>query len=148
MISKIRFKPIAIILRNMFSTDAKSSNLIKSEKEGTKLVSTKFQYIDNELVPVINLVLSTRQNMEEYVLKIINEYFRTTQRAKLHINSNLSDHGLDSLDLIEIAMQVENDLGYMISAENLPAFSKPIHFVNHIEQVENYKRVYGASPMP
>jgi len=30
--------------------------------------------------------------------------------------SSLNDHGLDSLDAIEIAMQLEEDLGYVISA--------------------------------
>ena len=53
--------------------------------------------------------------------------------------SVLADHGLDSLDNIEIAMQVEEDLGYVISAETLPAFNKVNHFITYIEQVEAFK---------
>jgi len=49
--------------------------------------------------------------------------------------STLSDHGLDSLDAIEIAMQLEEDLGYVISAETLSQFSKVKHYITYIEQV-------------
>jgi acyl carrier protein len=41
----------------------------------------------------------------------------------------LAEHGLDSLDSIEIAMQLEEDLGYRISAETLPQFGKVKHFI-------------------
>ena len=36
-------------------------------------------------------------------------------------------------------MQVEEDLGYLIPAENLAIFTKPKHYVNYIEQVEAFK---------
>lgn len=55
-------------------------------------------------------------------------------------NSTLSEHGLDSLDAIEISMQIEEDLGYTISAETLPSFTKVNHYVTYIEQVEAFKR--------
>ena len=48
----------------------------------------------------------------------------------------LLDHGLDSLDGIELAMQIEEDLGYTISAETLPVLNKVKHFVNYIKHVE------------
>jgi len=47
-------------------------------------------------------------------------------------SSALSEHGLDSLDAIEIAMQIEEDLGYTISAETLPSFTKVSHYITYI----------------
>lgn len=40
------------------------------------------------------------------------------------LESNLMDHGLESLDAIELSMQIEEDLDYKISAENLSVFSQ------------------------
>ena len=54
--------------------------------------------------------------------------------------SSLADHGLDSLDTIELSMQIEEDLGYVISAETLPQFTKVRHYITYIEQVEAFKR--------
>ena len=51
------------------------------------------------------------------------------KKAKLNLDSKYKDHGLDSFDLIELIIQVEDDLGYMIDAENLEKFQKPKHFV-------------------
>lgn len=62
--------------------------------------------------------------------------------------SKLSDHGLDSLDSIEIAMQIEEDLGYLISAETLPQFHSVNNFVNYIEQVEAFKKENNKNPLP
>ena len=63
------------------------------------------------------------------------------------INSVLSDHGLDSLDGIEIAMQIEEDLGYLISAETLPVLRDVKHFVNYINQVEAFKKENNKAPL-
>lgn len=63
-------------------------------------------------------------------------------------DSALSEHGLDSLDAIEIAMQVEEDLGYTISAETLPAFTRVKHYITYIEQVEAFKKDNNKIPMP
>ena len=134
-------------LLRSFSATTPTAIINKEKTPGTSTPTT-YQYIDNQLTPVNQLVLRTRQSMEEYIMKTIKEYFRTTQRNALTLESNLSEHSLDSLDLIEVAMQVETDLGYLIPSENLPAFSKPIHFVNYIEQVENFKVVYGKNPLP
>lgn len=66
----------------------------------------------------------------------------------VNLDSNLKDHGLDSLDSIEIAMQLEEDLGYTISAETLTQFSKIRHYVNYIEQVEGFKKENnGKAPL-
>lgn len=63
--------------------------------------------------------------------------------------SSLADHGLDSLDAIEIAMQLEEDLGYVISAETLSQFHKIKHYINYIEHVEGFKRDNnGKAPLP
>jgi len=63
-------------------------------------------------------------------------------------DSALSEHGLDSLDAIEIAMQVEEDLGYTISAETLPAFTRVKHYITYIEQVEAFKKDNNKIPLP
>merc|ERR1712188_161499 len=78
------------------------------------------------------LVLKTNDEIEEYVLSITKNYFRTTKKASVSLDSNFSDHGLDSLDAIELVIQVEDELGYLIDAEKLELFKKPKHFVNFI----------------
>ena len=95
-----------------------------------------------------NLVLREKQNIEAYVIKVLQDYFRTTNKGGLTPESSLKDHGLDSLDAIEIAMQLEEDLGYAISAENLSVFHKVKHFIHFIEQVEGFKTQYGKDPLP
>lgn len=45
-------------------------------------------------------------------------------------------------------MQLEEDLGYVISAETLPSFSKVKHYVNYIEQVEAFKTANNKAPLP
>jgi acyl carrier protein len=53
------------------------------------------------------------------------------------------------LDSIEIAMQLEEDLGYVISAETLSQFQRIKHYINYIEQVEGFKRDNnGKAPLP
>ena len=50
------------------------------------------------------LVLKDRDQIEKYVLSVCRNYFRTTKKAKLTLESNLKEHGLDSLDLIELVI--------------------------------------------
>ena len=78
------------------------------------------------------LVLKSEDEIAGYVMNICKDYFRTTKKAKLQPNSLLKDHGLDSLDIIELVIQVEDDLGYIIDAENLDKFTKPKHFIHFI----------------
>ena len=59
----------------------------------------------------------------------------------------MTEHGLDSLDSIEIAMQVEEDLGYTISAETLPSFTKVKHYITYIEHVEAFKKENNKAPL-
>ena len=63
---------------------------------------------------------------------MFRNYFRTTKKASVSLDCNFSDHGLDSLDVIELVIQVEDELGYLIDAEKLELFKKPKHFVNYI----------------
>lgn len=62
------------------------------------------------------------------------------------MDSLLAEHGLDKYDIVEIAMQVEEDLGYFIPAENLAVFQKPKHFVNYIQHIEKFKREKQRNP--
>ena len=93
-----------------------------------------------------SLALKTHDQIRDYILDISRSYFRTTKKASLTIDSNYKDHGLDSFDLIELVIQVEDDLGYVIDAENLAKFQKPKHFVNFINQIEAYKEEFGKLP--
>ena len=44
-------------------------------------------------------------------------------------------------------MQVEEDLGYTISAETLPSFSKVKHYITYIEHVEAFKKENNKAPI-
>ena len=45
-----------------------------------------------------------------------------------------------------MVIQVEDELGYVIDAENLEKFKKPKHFVNFITQLEAYKSEFHRLP--
>ena len=92
------------------------------------------------------LVLKTDDEIEKYVISITKDYFRTTKKASVDLDSVFTDHGLDSLDVIELVIRVEDELGYMIDAENLEKFKKPRHFVNFIKQMEGYKEEFNRLP--
>ena len=92
------------------------------------------------------LALKDDDEIENYVLSIVRDYFRTTKKSKVTLDSTFADHGLDSLDAIELVIQVEDDLGYLIDAENLELFKKPRHFVNFIKQMEAYKTEFNTLP--
>ena len=92
------------------------------------------------------MVLKTNDEIEKYVLSLTKSYFRTTKKASLSLDSTFTDHGLDSLDVIELVIQVEDELGYLIDAEKLELFSKPKHFVNFIVQMEAYKTEHKRLP--
>jgi acyl carrier protein len=103
--------------------------------------------MENHLMRTRNeLVLSDHDKIEKYVLSVVRGYFRTTYKDGITLNSNLTDHGLDSLDSIELGMILEDELGYIIEAEVMPKFSKPKHFVNYIKQMEAYKAEFHMLP--
>lgn len=92
------------------------------------------------------MVLKDRDEIEKYAISIVRNYFRTTKKAKVTLESSFADHGLDSLDAIELIIQVEDELGYVIDAENLEKFTKPKHFANFITQMEAYKHEFHKLP--
>lgn len=104
-------------------------------------------YKNGQLITRNAIVLKKKEQIEDYVFKMISDYFKTTNKANLHLESSLKDHGLDSLDTIELVMQLEEDLGYRIPTENLTVFNKVKHFVNYIHQVENFKESYQRDPL-
>ena len=92
------------------------------------------------------LVLKTNDEIEQYVLSITKDYFRCTMKASLKLDSTFKEHGLDSLDTIELVIRIEDELGYVIDAENLQKFKKPRHFVNFIKHMEAYKAEFNRLP--
>jgi hypothetical protein len=48
------------------------------------------------------LATRTGDEIEKYVLSLCKSYFRTTKKASLTTDCLLTDHGLDSLDTIEL----------------------------------------------
>ena len=44
-------------------------------------------------------------------------------------------------------MQVEEDLGYTISAETLPSFTRVNHYITYIEHVEAFKKENNKAPI-
>lgn len=90
--------------------------------------------------------MKDNDQIEKYVISIVKNYFRTTKKAKVGLESSFKDHGLDSMDVIELVIQIEDELGYVIDAENLNKFKKPKHFVNFITQMEAYKSEFHRLP--
>lgn len=94
--------------------------------------------------------MSSRQSktISEQPIKMVYHLSYPNQCIGVTAESSLTDHGLDSLDSIEIAMQLEEDLGYVISAETLSQFNKVKHYINYIEHVEGFKKENnGKSPL-
>ena len=105
-----------------------TANLVPQEYKAADQVALWKEHSDKKN----SLSLKTNDEIEEYVLSIVKSYFRTTKKASVTLDSPFTDHGLDSLDVIELVIQVEDELGYLIDAEKLELFSKPKHFVNFI----------------
>lgn len=92
------------------------------------------------------LVLSDHSKIEEFTLNLIRNYYRTTNKDSVSKNSLLSEHGLDSLDSLELCVQLEDELGYIIEAETMNRFSKVSHFINYIKHIEAYKKEHKMLP--
>ena len=119
-----------------------TANLVPVQFKSADQVALWKDHVDKKNA----LSLKTNDEIEEYVLSIVKSYFRTTKKASVSLESSFSDHGLDSLDVIELVIQVEDELGYLIDAEKLELFSKPKHFVNFITQMEAYKAEHNRLP--
>ena len=126
------------------SSEGQVSKNVVNEKRRDDTITF---YQNGQLITRNAIVLKKREQIEEYVFKMVGDYFKTTNKANLTLESSLKDHGLDSLDTIELVMQLEEDLGYRIPTENLTIFHKVKHFVNYIHQVENFKETYSKDPL-
>lgn len=51
-----------------------------------------------------SLILKDNDQISKYVLSIVKNYFRTTKKAKVALDTPFRDHGLDSLDIIELVI--------------------------------------------
>ena len=104
-------------------------------------------YENGELVSRNQLTLKKYEDIEGYIIKLLQGYYRTINRNNIHLESTLEEHGLDSLDSIELSMQIEEELGYQISAETLPVLQKVKHYVNYIRHVEGFKEEMKKNPL-
>lgn len=88
------------------------------------------------------LVLKEHSQMEQYAINLVKGYYRSTNKDNISIKSTLAEHGLDSLDSLELCVQLEDELGYIIEAETMPKVTKVKHIVNLIKQFEAYKQEF------
>ena len=139
--------PIRLVSPRIFSFAAAEEKAV-SEKVKTPIQQkTLSKYLDGQLVNRTYLILKKEEDIESYVVNLVRNYFRTTNKMGIVLESKLEDHGLDSLDSIELSMQIEEDLGYVISAETLPVLNKIKHFVNYIRHVEQFKQEFNRDPI-
>ena len=146
-VARLVCKTVRVSQANFGGMSEKFNQITSAGNSSPAKPSNDYRYVNGELVPITHLVLHQRDNIEQYVVKIVKDYYRSTYKSGITLESNLSDHGLDSLDAIELAMQIEEDLGYKIAAENLSVFHKVKHFVTFIEQVEAFKKTYNQDPL-
>lgn len=143
LLSRFPISKINTPLR-FFSTEAKSL----TPHAGAAHPPNSIQYYnEGQLVTRSSIVLKKEEDINGYVLSIVKNYFRTTNKSGLNLESTLADHGLDSLDSIELSMQIEDDLGYVISAETLPVLQKVKHYVNYIKHIEQFKQEFKKNPL-
>ena len=78
-----------------------TANLVPVEYKATDQVS-----LWKEAAKSGESALATRtgDEIEKYVLSLCKSYFRTTKKASLTSDCLLTDHGLDSLDMIELVI--------------------------------------------
>lgn len=102
---------------------------------------------EGTLAPRNALVLKTEPEIEKYVLNLFKGYWRTGNPSKLTLDSRFVDHGLDSLDAVELVVRVEDELGYVVPGEALRCFCSVRSFVNYIKQTEDFKREFNKEPI-
>lgn len=114
----LRFNPLMTLSKRFFADQAKKMPVLDAKNvhvSDSKADSAQIQPwvdIENRLEKLRGeLVLSQQDQIEKYVLSVVRGYFRTTYKEGLTVESNLEDHGLDSLDAIEISMAIEDELG-------------------------------------
>lgn len=103
--------------------------------------------VENRIAKVRGeLVLSDKSNITKYAINLVKGYYRTTNKEAITLESQFSDHGLDSLDSAELCTQLEDELGYIIEAETIPKVNRVKHIVNLIEHFEAYKQEFKVFP--
>ena len=68
-------------------------------------------------------------------------------KEAVSIHSTLEDHGLDSLDAVELVVRIEDELGYVVPAEALKTFKTTKSLVNYIKQTEDFKKEFNKNPI-
>jgi len=92
------------------------------------------------------LVLSEQNQIVNYAINLVKGYYRTTNKDAITAESNFADHGLDSIDSLELCVQLEDELGYIIEAETMPKIKKVRHLINFIKHMEAYKQQHKLLP--
>jgi acyl carrier protein len=69
----------------------------------------------------------------EKVLTIAKKHSSVNSES-LSESTELSELGLDSLDIVEFTMSVEDEFGISISDEDVPNFKTIGDFVKHVEE--------------
>lgn len=79
------------------------------------------------------LAKSTREDIEEKVKKIILEHI-SKDVEKFNSSSKLSEHGIDSLDAVEIIMAAEEEFGIEIpdeDAQKMETMEQIVEYINN-----------------
>ena len=92
------------------------------------------------------LVLSEQSQIINYAVNLVKGYYRSTNKDAITADSVFEDHGLDSLDSLELCVQLEDELGYIIEAETMPKIKRVRHLVNFIKHMESYKQQHKILP--
>lgn len=92
------------------------------------------------------LILSDQNQINNYAINLVKGYFRSTNKDNITAESKFEDHGLDSVDSLELCVQLEDELGYIIEAETMPKIKSVRHIINYIKHMEAYKQQYKVLP--
>ena len=120
------------LISNNFSTSTQVQPWVEKEDRLSKLRG--------------ELILSDRSHIKNYAIDLVKNYYRSTNKEAITLDSTFEKHGLDSLDAIELCCQLEDELGYIIEAETMTKINKVKHIVNFIEQLEAYKQEFKTMP--
>jgi acyl carrier protein len=85
--------------------------------------------------------LASHQEIETYVLRLFKDYFRTANVIKLSLRSSFQDHGLDSLDGLELVTKVEDQLGIQASDDTLRTLNSVAAFMKFIKDAQDASKV-------
>ena len=128
-----------------------------NKKSFSKVLGARLFCTKNEVQPWVDeenrltklrgeLVLNEHSQIEKYAVNLVRGYFRTTNKDAVTKDSLFEEHGLDSVDSLELCVQLEDELGYVIEAETMPKFKKVEHFINFIKHMEAYKKEHKVLP--